>query len=108
MTMAFTPSRVVRELVRHSQRPTTKPGPEVISLAQGDPDFPTPEHVSQALSDALAAGATHYAPPHGDPELRAALADQVTDVAGRRYEPGQVLVTHGASAALAAVILAAV
>lgn len=108
MTMTFNPSRMVRDLARHSQRPTTRPGPQVISLAVGDPDFPTPEHISQALTDALAAGATHYAPQQGDPELRAALADQVGDLAGRRYEPAQVLVTHGSTAALASTILATV
>jgi aspartate aminotransferase len=105
MTMTFNPSRMVQELARHSQRPTSRPGPGVISLAAGDPDFATPEHISQALTDAIAAGATHYAPLQGDPELRAALADQVTDVAGRTYDPEQVLVTHGASAGLAATIL---
>src|SRR5262245_37960833 len=78
MTMTFTPSLMVQELARHSQRPTSRPGPNVISLATGDPDFPTPEHISQALTDALAAGATHYAPPQGDAELRSALADQVS------------------------------
>jgi aspartate/methionine/tyrosine aminotransferase len=108
MTMTFTPSQMVQELARHSQRPTGRPGPHVISLATGDPDFPTPEHISQALADALAGGATHYAPGQGDPELRAALADHLGDVAGRGYEPAQVLVTHGATAALAATVLATV
>jgi len=108
MTTTFTPSRMVQELVRHSQRPTSRPGSGVISLAAGDPDFATPEHISQALTDALAAGATHYAAPSGDPELRAALADQVADIAGRPFDPSQVLVTHGANAGLAAVILGAI
>src|SRR5205807_3818731 len=98
----------VQDLARHSQRPADKPGPQVISLAQGDPDFPTPEHVSQALTDALAAGSTHYAPPPGDPELRDALADQLADASGRQWGREQVLVTHGATGALAAAVLAAV
>jgi aspartate aminotransferase len=108
MTMTFTPSRVVQELARHSQRPMGKPGPEVISLSVGDPDFPTPEHISQALTDAVAAGATHYAAPMGDPELREALAEQVTEYANRPYSADHVLVTHGGSGALAATILATV
>src|SRR5262245_7106996 len=99
---------MVQELARRSQRPATRPGPELISLAAGDPDFATPEHISQALADALAAGATHYAQLQGDPELRQALADQVSDVANRAYGGDQVLITHGASAGLAATILAAV
>lgn len=105
MTTTFSPSRMVEELRRRSLRPTTRPGPELISLAAGDPDFPTPEHISQALTDALAAGATHYAQPQGDPELRSALAEQMTEVAGRTIGPSQVAVTHGASGALSATIL---
>jgi aspartate/methionine/tyrosine aminotransferase len=108
MTTSFTPSRMVQDLQRRSQRPAARPGPELISLAQGDPDFATPEHISQALTDALAAGATHYAQLVGDAELRAALAEQMTDVSGRSFDIGQVVVTHGGSGALAAAILALV
>ncbi|HXM55294.1 MAG TPA: aminotransferase class I/II-fold pyridoxal phosphate-dependent enzyme [Candidatus Dormibacteraeota bacterium] len=100
----MTPSRMVQELRRRSLRPATRPGPELISLAAGDPDFATPEHISQALADALAAGATHYAQPQGDPDLRAALAGQMSDVAGRPFSASQVAVTHGSSGALAAII----
>ncbi|HYW24068.1 MAG TPA: aminotransferase class I/II-fold pyridoxal phosphate-dependent enzyme [Terriglobales bacterium] len=108
MTTSFTPSRMVRDLQRRSLRPTVRPGPELISLAQGDPDFATPEHISQALTDALAGGATHYAQLVGDLELRAALAEQMNEVAGRPYAGDQVAITHGASGALAAAIFALV
>ena len=108
MTLTFTPSRMVRELARRSLRPATRPGPEMISLAAGDPDFPTPEHISQALTDALAAGATHYGQPQGDPELRSTLADQLAEVSGRPWSADQVLVTHGGSAGLAALVFATV
>jgi aspartate aminotransferase len=107
-TKTFTASRMVRDLEQNSLRPVTRPGPELISLAAGDPDFATPEHISQALADAIAAGATHYAQPQGDPELRAVLAEQMTDVANRPYGVDQVLITHGGSAGLAATILATV
>lgn len=106
MTMSFTPSRMVQDLARRSVRPTARPGPELISLAAGDPDFATPEHIIQALTEALASGATHYGPAQGDPELRAALAEQIRDVANRSYGADQVLITHGGSGALAALILA--
>jgi aspartate/methionine/tyrosine aminotransferase len=99
---------MVQELRRRSLRPASRPGPELISLAPGDPDFATPEHISQALIDALAAGATHYAPSQGDPELRAALGDQLTELGGRRISPEQVVITHGASGGLAALFLALV
>jgi aspartate aminotransferase len=106
MTTSFTPSRMVRDLQGRSLRPALRPGPELISLAHGDPDFATPEHISQALTDALAAGATHYAQTTGDLDLRAALAEQMTEVAGRSYVGDQVAITHGGSGALAAAILA--
>jgi aspartate/methionine/tyrosine aminotransferase len=99
---------MVQEIRRRSLRPPSRPGPELISLAAGDPDFATPEHISQALTDALAAGATHYAPSQGDPELRAAIADQMTELGGRPYGGDQVVVTHGASGGLAATFLALV
>ncbi|HEY4026273.1 MAG TPA: aminotransferase class I/II-fold pyridoxal phosphate-dependent enzyme [Candidatus Dormibacteraeota bacterium] len=104
----FTPSRMVRELRRRSLRPATRPGPELISLAAGDPDFATPEHISQALADALAAGATHYAQPAGDPALRSALAEHMTEVSGRPYGAGHVTITHGGSGGLAATLFALV
>jgi aspartate aminotransferase len=97
---------MVRDLQGRSLRPALRPGPELISLAHGDPDFATPEHISQALTDALAAGATHYAQTTGDLDLRAALAEQMTEVAGRSYVGDQVAITHGGSGALAAAILA--
>jgi aspartate/methionine/tyrosine aminotransferase len=108
MTMTVTPSRMVQELRRRSLRPATRPGPELISLAAGDPDFATPEHISQALADALAAGATHYAQMQGDPELRAALAEHMTDVGGRPWSGSQVAITHGSSGGLAAAVFALV
>ena len=108
MTTTFVPSRMVQELRRRSLRPASRPGPELISLAAGDPDFATPEHISQALTDALAAGATHYAQPQGDPELRAALAEQMAEVSGRPFTADQVAVTHGASGGLAAAVFALV
>jgi len=108
MTMTVVPSRMVQELRRRSLRPATRPGPELISLAAGDPDFATPEHISQALADALAAGATHYAHSQGDPELRAALAEHMTEIGGRRLSDTQVTITHGSTGGLAAAIFALV
>jgi aspartate/methionine/tyrosine aminotransferase len=77
-------------------------------MAAGDPDFATPEHISQALTDAVAAGATHYAQLVGDPELRTALAEQMTEVSGRGFAASQVAITHGASGGLAATLFALV
>ena len=79
-----------------------------IRLDNGDPDFNTPAAIREACAAALTAGLVHYAHPQGDPELRSALAKIVSSRAGRTFTAEQVLVTHGASGALASVILALV
>jgi LL-diaminopimelate aminotransferase len=51
-------------------------GVDVISLAVGDPDLPTPAHVVEALQDAATDPATHRYPSYfGMPRLRQAIAD---------------------------------
>lgn len=105
-TSTFTPSKAVQRIAAFSQRPVTRPGPGVVALTSGDPDFDTPEHIRRALIEAIESGYTHYPDPQGDPELRAALAEQVSRVAGERFGPEQVLITNGGSGALTAGILA--
>ncbi len=104
----FEPSFAVQRIMEFSQRPSRRPGPGVISLASGDPDFETPEYIRQALIDAISSGYSHYADGQGDPELRAALAANASATAGAAIQSGQVLVTHGGSAALTSAILGAV
>ncbi len=48
-------------------------GKSIIELAQGEPDFNTPEHVIEAAHRAMRAGQTHYPPVDGTPELKAAI-----------------------------------
>ena len=50
-------------------------GVDVISLAIGDPDTPTPEHILRALHDAAKDPSTHQYPSYyGMPEFRRAIA----------------------------------
>ena len=42
-------------------------GRDVIALAGGDPDFPTPRHIVEAAEAAMRAGDTHYPPSRGRP-----------------------------------------
>ncbi len=104
----FTPSATVQRIAAQSQRPATRPGPGSISLASGDPDFPTPDYIQHALIEAIQNGYTHYADGQGDPQLRQALAERAARTSGRPVEPGQVVVTHGGSAALSAALLATI
>ncbi len=101
----FSPAARVSEVVAHSLRPSTRPGKDLLSLASGEPDFDTPEHIRLALVEAIEGGATHYGAWDGDPELREALA-AVCGAGSRRDRSGdEVLITHGGSGALAAALL---
>jgi aspartate aminotransferase len=48
-------------------------GASIIELAQGEPDFNTPDQVIEAACRAMRAGQTHYTPVDGTPELKAAI-----------------------------------
>lgn len=78
---------------------------DMVSLAMGEPDFDTPPRIVQAAVDALQAGYTHYAPLLGDKALCSALADDVSAQSGNAVKAGEILVTHGGTAGLAAAIL---
>ncbi|MDP8921857.1 MAG: pyridoxal phosphate-dependent aminotransferase [Chloroflexota bacterium] len=82
------------------------PGPGVVRMMQGDPDFPTPRHIVEALGDALEQGYTHYAPFQGDPELRAVIADQLRARTGEGWTADDVTITHGGSGAIYAAMVA--
>lgn len=75
-------------------------GVDVISLAAGEPDFPTPAHICEAGRRALDAGHTRYTPAAGIPELRAAAARYINERTGQHYPASQVIITNGAKQAL--------
>ena len=52
-------------------------GKQVIAFGAGEPDFDTPEKISQAAIDALLSGATHYMPSSGTPDAREAIANKL-------------------------------
>jgi aspartate aminotransferase len=101
-------SAAAARIAAHSQRPGTRPGPEIISLSSGDPDFETPAFIREALVQAIESGYTHYVDNQGDPELRAALAEKVSRQAGRPYRAAEILVAHGASGSITAAFLATI
>ncbi len=75
-------------------------GRDVIALAGGDPDFPTPSHIVEAAEAALRAGDTHYPPSRGRPALVEAIVAKLERENGIRVAPAQVVVTPGAKWAL--------
>lgn len=70
-------------------------GRNVISLATGEPDFPTPDHICRALSDAVAAGHSGYPPVQGVPALREAICGKFRADNGLDYDPAEVIVANG-------------
>ncbi|MBU6418422.1 MAG: pyridoxal phosphate-dependent aminotransferase [Proteobacteria bacterium] len=70
-------------------------GKDVISLSLGEPDFPTPEHVTQAAYEAARRGETKYPPLGGNEALRVAVAAKFSREHGIAAQPQDVLVTNG-------------
>jgi aspartate aminotransferase len=70
-------------------------GRSVIHLEIGEPDFDTPANVREAAKRALDAGATHYPPFAGIPDLRAAIAEDAAARKGFPVDPANVFVTVG-------------
>jgi len=70
-------------------------GRDVISLAAGEPDFDTPQHIKDAAVKAMAEGKTKYAPPAGIPELREAVVRKLKRDNGLEYTPDQISISCG-------------
>jgi N-succinyldiaminopimelate aminotransferase len=78
-----------------------------VNLGQGFPDTDGPAQMLQAAQDALRGGRNQYPPGPGIPELRAAVAAHQKRFWGLEYDPdGEVLITAGATEAIASAILA--
>ncbi len=77
-----------------------------VNLGQGFPDTDGPVAVSQAAIDAIRAGHNQYPPLPGIEPLRTAVAEHRLRFRGQRFDPaGEVLITAGATEALAAALL---
>jgi N-succinyldiaminopimelate aminotransferase len=79
-----------------------------VNLGQGFPDTDGPAEMLATAQRAIAEGVNQYPPGPGRPELRQAIAEHRTRY-GTEYDPDtQVLVTVGATEAIAAALLALV
>lgn len=78
----------------------TAEGIDVVSFSAGEPDFNTPEPVTEAAIQALHQGKTKYCASAGLPALRAAVAEKLSRENGLTYEPSQIVVTCGAKHAV--------
>jgi len=77
-----------------------------VNLGQGFPDFGWPEDVVAKAAEALTRGSNQYPPMRGLPELREAVAAHYNARQGLALEADQVIVTSGATEAIAATLLA--
>ena len=99
--MPFSPSVNLQRMAQVSERPAIGPAPAgTIGLGSGDPDFRTPEHVRQAMIDAINAGYSNYPPSGGDPDLVESLAAHMTKRGQTSWTASQVTVTSGGGGAL--------
>src|SRR6266404_7592257 len=81
--------------VLNKARALERQGKEVIHLEIGEPDFDTPANVVEAGISALRKGWTHYGPSAGLPELRQAIAEDVSRSRGVRVSSDEVVVVPG-------------
>jgi N-succinyldiaminopimelate aminotransferase len=78
-----------------------------VNLGQGFPDTDGPPEILAAAVDAMRSGQNQYPPGPGIPALRLAIAEHQQRCYGLDYHPdAEVLVTAGATEAIAAAVLA--
>ena len=74
---------------------------DVIGLTVGQPDFPTPYHISNAAVESITKNKTYYTSNSGLMELREGIANYLDRRFGIKYNPdGEVFVTVGGSEAI--------
>lgn len=70
-------------------------GKDIVHLEIGEPDFDTPANVIDAGVKAMRGGWTHYTPSAGLPDLREAIAEDVSRSRKVKVAPEEVVVVPG-------------
>jgi aspartate aminotransferase len=76
-------------------RALERQGRHIIHLEIGEPDQDTPANIIEAAVDALHQGATHYGPSAGLPDLREAIAEDVSKSRSIKASADEVVVVPG-------------
>jgi len=92
--------------VLNKARALERQGKNIIHLEIGEPDFDTPKNVVDAGVKALQGGWTHYGPSAGLPELRQAIADEVSRTRKVEVQSEEVVVVPGGKPIIFFTILA--
>ena len=75
-------------------------GVDIVDLGAGEPDFPTPPHVSAAAHAAIDAHFTKYTTNSGTDELKRAVCARYKTDYGVDYTPTETIITAGGKQAL--------
>ena len=75
-------------------------GIDVVDLGAGEPDFPTPAHISAAAHAAIDANFTKYTTNSGTDELKRAVCARYLADYGIQYTPAETIITAGGKQAL--------
>ena len=96
------PTRPVAATIAASVRARAlrEAGHDVISLALGEPDFPTPAHIIEAAHQAALRGETKYPPIGGTTALKAAIARKLARDNALQATPAEIIVTAGSKQAI--------
>ena len=75
-------------------------GVDIVDMGAGEPDFATPDHITEAGRRALDAKFTKYTSNVGIQELRQAIVDRYREWYGVSYTPAEAIVTAGGKQAM--------
>ena len=81
-------------------------GKEVIAFGAGEPDFNTPQQITDAAIASLKGGATRYMPSSGTPEAREAIAKKLTQENAIECTANHISINAGAKMSINLALLA--
>jgi aspartate/methionine/tyrosine aminotransferase len=90
------PPFIVMDVLEKAQE-LERNGEHIVHLEVGEPDFDTPECISEACYRAICEGKTHYTHSLGLIELREAIAEDYWNRYRVKVSPEQILVASGTS-----------
>ena len=83
-------------------------GIDVINMSVGEPDFNTPDHITQEAKLAIDENYSKYSPVPGYPDLRQAIARKLERENHLHYTPAEILVSNGAKQSVCNTVMALV
>ena len=92
-------------LMASKSRELKAQGKDIINLSLGEPDFNTPDYISQAAHQAIDDHVTYYPPVNGFEELRKIICEKLKRDNNLSYSPDEIVVSTGAKQSLMNVFL---